>query len=128
MAEQYQKQSEDKFDCKIEVCRIRIFCAQYRLSGTVSEIRSADKLLQAWSKELITCSECQFKVQFEDGLELTGSFLINPNGRAALGRYLRFGIARLASTQCDSRNVSMLHALRLSRAIPGDQLRNYDFD
>jgi len=99
---------------KIEVCRIRICRSNPQQAVIIGDLKSADRLLSGWSKEAVRKVQCHIHVQFEDGFELEGSYVVGARRRQPLlSQYLRAGMRQIATRHELRAEMAGIGALRI---------------
>lgn len=122
---QHLRDSSLEIEEKIEIGRVRIFCAEYKKSGSVADIRSADRMLGAWSKEADAHLECRFQIHFEDGFSIEGELVVRPTDRNMLLGHVRRGIREILSQQPVQQKTRVKRSEHFHSGISRERLMRY---
>lgn len=112
-------------DDLIEICRVLIWRNDPRQTVVMADLRQAERVLDSWQKDAFRKLECRVHIQFEDGFELEGSYLVGARRRRpSLSGYLRDGLRRMVSEHRRSAELAGIGTLR----IPAHLVQKQRFD
>lgn len=112
----------------IEIFRIKIFCLEQKISCSVSDLRSADKTLAAWSKAAAECIKCGFQVHFEDGFSIEGTLSILPTDKNFLSYSLKKGVDEILSSGRTAEVSPKTGQINYHNGISRNRLMRYRLD
>jgi len=114
-----------KLDDLIEICRVRIWRNYRRQTVVIADLKQAERVLDSWQRDAFRKVECRVHIQFEDGFELEGSYLVGARRhRPSLSLYLREGLRRMVSERGRSAELAGVGTL----CIPERQVEQWAFD